>query len=118
MTQATLSRDIRSLGLVKVAGDDGHPRYTVPADVVDPTPTLSRLLPALYVGADSVDNLLVLHTLTGGAQPVAVALDQEEWDEVVGTIAGDDTILMILRSPSLLDRVLARIETLAGVAPE
>jgi transcriptional regulator of arginine metabolism len=82
--------------------------------VTDPTPTLSRLLPALYLGADGVDNLLVVKTLIGGAQPVAVAIDWEEWPEVVGTIAGDDTILLILRSPDQLEIVTQRLEELAG----
>lgn len=114
--QATLSRDIRELGLVKVPDEEeGGSLYTVPADVTDPMPTLSRLLPALYLGADGVGNLLVVKTLTGGAQPVAVAMDWEEWPEVVGTIAGDDTILVILRSPGQLDAIIRRLEDLAGV---
>lgn len=116
--QATLSRDIRQLGLVKVPDEDGSPVYTVPPDVVDPTPNLRRLLPPLYIGADGVGNLLVLRTLTGGAQPVAVALDHEEWDEVVGTIAGDDTVLIILRKPAQRAAVVRRIEELAGLAED
>ena len=115
VAQATLSRDIRELGLVKVPDEDGGSTYTVPVDVTDPTPTLRRLLPALYLGADGVGNLLVVKTLTGGAQPVAVAIDWEEWHEVVGTIAGDDTILLILRKPSDLRAVTRRLEELAGV---
>ncbi|MBW3555190.1 MAG: arginine repressor [Gemmatimonadetes bacterium] len=115
VAQATLSRDIRQLGLVKVPDDDGTPIYTVPADVVDPTPTLPRLLPPLYLGADGVGNLLVIRTLTGGAQPIAVAIDYEEWEEVVGTIAGDDTILLILRKASQRELVVRRIEEIAGV---
>lgn len=95
VAQPTLSRDIRELGLVKMPDEEGGSVYTVPPDVTDPTPTLRRLLPALYLGADGVGNLLVVKTLTGGAQPVAVAIDWEEWPEVVGTIAGDDTILVI-----------------------
>ncbi|HUG39384.1 MAG TPA: arginine repressor [Longimicrobiales bacterium] len=115
VAQATLSRDIRQLGLVKAPDDDGTPIYTVPADVVDPTPTLARLLPPLYLGADGVGNLLVVHTLTGGAQPIAVAIDHQEWDEVVGSIAGDDTILLILRKPAQRKTILRRIEEIAGI---
>ena len=115
VAQATLSRDIRELGLVKVPDEEGGSVYTVPAHVTDPTPTLSRLLPALYVGSDGVGNLLVVKTLTGGAQPVAVAIDWEEWPEVVGTIAGDDTILMILRQPAQLRTIARRLEALAGL---
>lgn len=115
VAQATLSRDIRELGLVKVPDDDGGSVYMVPGNVTDPMPTLSRLLPALYLGADGVDNLLIVKTLTGGAQPVAVAIDWEEWPEVVGSVAGDDTILLILRDPRHLSTITARLEDLAGV---
>ena len=60
-------------------------------------------------------NLLVVKTLVGGAQPVAVGIDWEEWPEVLGTIAGDDTILVILRDPAQLSAVVRRLEDLAGV---
>lgn len=114
VAQATLSRDIRELGLIKMPDEDGGAVYTVPAHVTDPTPALSRLLPALYLGADGVGNLLVVKTLTGGAQPVAVALDWQEWPEVVGTIAGDDQILLILREADHLPEIVRRLEELAG----
>ncbi|HET8655505.1 MAG TPA: hypothetical protein VFL93_08305 [Longimicrobiaceae bacterium] len=115
VAQATLSRDIRELGLVKVPDEEGGSIYTVPAHVTDPTPTLSRLLPALYLGADGVGNLLVVKTLTGGAQPVAVAIDWEEWPELVGTVAGDDTVLLILRETKHLKVITRRLEQLAGL---
>ena len=114
-TQATLSRDIRELGLVKVPDEDGGSLYTLPAGVTDPMPTLARLLPSLYLGADGVGNLLVVKTLVGGAQPVAVGIDWEEWPEVVGTIAGDDTVLVILRDAAHRDAIVRRIEEIAGV---
>jgi transcriptional regulator of arginine metabolism len=114
VAQATLSRDIRELGLVKVPDEEGGSVYIVPAHVTDPTPALSRLLPALYLGSDGVGNLLVVKTLTGGAQPVAVAIDWQEWPEVVGTIAGDDQILLILREPGHLKEIVQRLEELAG----
>ena len=115
VAQATLSRDIRELGLVKVPDEDGGSVYTVPSHVTEPTPALFRLLPTLYLGSDGVGNLLVVKTLTGGAQPVAAAIDWEEWSEVVGTIAGDDSILIVLRSPEHLATVAHRLEELAGV---
>ncbi len=114
VAQATLSRDIRELGLVKVPDEDGGSSYTVPVHVTDPTPTLARLLPALYLGADGVGNLLIVKTLAGGAQPIAVALDWEEWPEVVGTVAGDDTILVVLRDAKYLEPVRKRLNDLAG----
>jgi transcriptional regulator of arginine metabolism len=115
VAQATLSRDIRELGLVKVPDEDGGSLYTLPAGVTDPMPTLARLLPSLYLGADGVGNLLVVKTLVGGAQPVAVGIDWEEWPEVVGTIAGDDTVLVILREAGYRDAIVRRIEEIAGV---
>jgi transcriptional regulator of arginine metabolism len=115
VAQATLSRDIRELRLVKVPGEEGGSHYTVPADVTDPTPTLARLLPALYLGSDGVGNLLIVKTLTGGAQPIAVAIDWEEWPEVVGTLAGDDTILLVLRAAEHLPAITRRLEELAGI---
>lgn len=118
VAQGTLSRDVRELGLVKVHEGDQGAAYTMPPDAADPTPSLTRLLPPLYVGLDGVDNLLVLHTVTGGAQPVAVALDHEEWDEVLGTIAGDDTILIILRHKKQRGPIARRLRTLAGLSPD
>ncbi len=115
VAQATLSRDIRELGVIKVPDEEGGSVYTVPSHVTDPTPALSRLLPALYLGADGVDNLLIVKTLTGGAQPVAVAIDWEEWPEVVGSVAGDDTILLVLRDRRHLATITSRLEELAGV---
>ena len=115
VAQATLSRDIRELGLVKVPDENGGSVYTLPAGVTDPAPTLARLLPSLYLGADGVGNLLVVKTLVGGAQPVAVGIDWEEWPEVVGTVAGDDTVLVILRDAAHRERIVRRIEDLAGV---
>lgn len=114
VAQATLSRDIRELGLVKAPADDGATAYTVPSNVTDPSPRLARLLPTLYVGADGVGNLLVVKTLVGCAQPVAAAMDWEEWPEVVGTVAGDDTILLVLRSPDHLRVIMERLESIAG----
>lgn len=92
VTQATLSRDIKELGLVKSAGGYVEPASREPAA---PTPSLSHLLREFVVDVREAQNLLVLKTSAGSAQPVAAALDAESWPEVVGTIAGDDTILVI-----------------------
>lgn len=102
VTQATLSRDIAELNLVK--SKDG---YTRPEDaaggglpqVPDPVGTLQRLV----IKVDSAQNQVVIRTSPGGAHPVALALDKGFTDEIVGTIAGDDTILVILRSTEEAD---------------
>jgi transcriptional regulator of arginine metabolism len=115
VTQATVSRDIRELRLVKVPGLDGPAHYTLPEEW-EHTPPLETLLPTLYVSAEGTRNLLVVRTMTGGAQAVALAIDWEEWPEVLGTIAGDDTILIICREDSQVDEVHARLEYVAGNA--
>jgi len=112
VTQATLSRDIRDLRLVKVTGADGQPYYMLPEEW-ETTPPLEGLLPTLFLAAEGSGNLLVLRTMTGGAQAVALGIDWEEWPEVLGTIAGVDTILLILRSPDQLDTVRERVESIA-----
>ncbi|HZT36970.1 MAG TPA: arginine repressor [Bryobacteraceae bacterium] len=88
-TQVTLSRDIRELGLVKTA--EGY-RQIAPQPA---GPDLATILADFLQDVRVAQNLLVLKTLPGNASPLAVALDQEEWPEIVGTIAGDDTILVI-----------------------
>jgi len=114
VAQATLSRDIRELRLIKVPDAEGRSHYTLPPESWDQSPALTRLLPALYVGAEGTGNLLVVRTMSGGAQAVAEALDWEEWPEVLGTVAGDDTILLILRNAAHLGLIQQRIEDLAG----
>lgn len=118
VTQATLSRDIRELRLVKVADSDGRPYYTLPPTGWQKAPPLERLLSSLFVGAEGVGNLLLVKTLAGGAQSIAEALDWEEWPEILGTVAGDDTVLVILRKARDLRRVQQKLEELAGFGTE
>jgi len=92
VTQATLSRDIHELHIYK--GANG---YAFPADAIedDDVPDIDDTLRNFGMEVLQAKNLLVFITTTGSAQPVAAALDYEDWDEVVGTIAGDDTVLII-----------------------
>jgi len=113
VTQATLSRDLRDLRLVKVPGADGGGHYSLP-DEWEHTPPLEALLPTLFVSAEGTGNLLVVRTMTGGAQAVALGIDWEEWPEVLGTIAGDDTILLVLRDSDRMMDVRSRILDIAG----
>jgi transcriptional regulator of arginine metabolism len=114
VAQATLSRDIRELRLIKAPDADGRTHYTLPPQAWAGRPPLDRLVPALFVGAEGTGNLLVVKTLSGGAQAIAEAIDWEEWPEILGTLAGDDTILLILRDPEQLNAIRHRIEDLAG----
>jgi transcriptional regulator of arginine metabolism len=105
-TQATLSRDLDELGAVKIRGvDGGQPVYVIPEDgspvrgVEGGTSRLERLLSELLVSADSSGNLAVLRTPPGAAHYLASALDRAALHAVVGTIAGDDTVVVVAREP-------------------
>ena len=106
VTQGTLSRDIHELGLVKTS--DG---YTLPQrEEPDPhLPSVERLLRDFVYDVVAAQNLVVVDTSAGAAQPVAAAIDAEEWPEVVGTIGGDDTILVITPDKKAADKLVARI---------
>ena len=112
VTQATLSRDIRELRLVKVPGADGTAHYSLPEEW-ESTPSLGSLLPTLLQSVEGVNNLLVVRTMKGGAQTVAAGIDWEEWPEILGTLAGDDTILIILRDPAAVEVIRSRIQSMA-----
>ncbi len=96
VTQATLSRDIKELGLLKSA--DGYSPPADPTDAAAPVHALARMLREFVIDVREAQNLLILKTTPGSAQPVAAALDAESWPELVGTLGGDDTILVV--SPS------------------
>lgn len=114
VTQATLSRDLRDLGLARVTTEDGV-RYVVPdARPDDASPALDATLAQFLASVDGVSELIVLHTLPGGAQPVAEAIDAEEWPEVLGTIGGENTILVVCRSAEARAQVMKRLREIAG----
>ena len=98
-TQATISRDIKELGLVKRAADGAYQRPETQAPSVTVAGDRVRRAVVEYLRrAERVRQLLVLKTNPGQAQPLAFALDQAAWPEVVGTLAGDDTVLMVIRT--------------------
>ena len=99
--QATLSRDMRRLGLRK-----GPTGYEVPDTATDP---LVRAVQAWLTEIRPAQQLLVLKTPPGGAQPLGVALDADPPDELVGTVAGDDTVLAICPDPASAERLAARL---------
>ena len=114
VTQSSLSRDLREMRLARVPTADGS-RYAITDSVPDTSrATLDSLLPQLFDRIDGVGELLVVHTVPGGAQTIAYALDSEGWPDLLGTIAGDDTILIICRSAAARERMMRRIRTLAG----
>jgi len=109
VTQATLSRDINELRLVKTPKG-----YKLPQDETEDAflPSVERLIREFVYDAVTAQNLVVVKTSAGSAQPVSAAIDAEEWDEVVGTIGGDDTILVIARDAKQAEKVAARIREL------
>ena len=108
VTQATLSRDLDELGAVKVPAAGGGMVYAVPSEggdsrpqlpEPDPAARLARVAQDVLVGVDSSANIVVLRTPPGGAQYLASAIDRSAWPEVIGTVAGDDTVLLVTRAP-------------------
>ncbi|PTX53938.1 ArgR family transcriptional regulator [Melghirimyces profundicolus] len=98
VTQATVSRDIKELHLVKVPTNNGRYKYSLPADNrFNPHQKLKRILTEAFVGIEQSENLIVMKTMPGNAHAIAVLIDNMDWPDVIGTIAGDDTILLICR---------------------
>ena len=106
--QATLSRDIRELGLVKSGGGYSLPGREMPAEA--DLPSVDRLVREFVTSVRTAQNLLVTKTSIGSAQPVAAALDEENWPEAIGTIAGDDTILIVCQNNRAAGRLADRIQ--------
>jgi transcriptional regulator of arginine metabolism len=107
VTQATLSRDINELGLVRTTEGYTLPNGDAPAE---PAPTVSRLVREFVREVRRAQNLLVIKTTSGSAQPVGLAVDAEGWDEVVGTVAGDDTVLIITPDNKNAKKLQTRLE--------
>ena len=114
VTQATLSRDLRDLGVMRAPTESGA-RYVLPEMVGDDDKlSLDSVLPQWFSKIDGVGELIVLHTMPGGAQPIAEALDSEAWPEVIGTIGGENTVLIVCRSAAARATLTERITRLAN----
>jgi transcriptional regulator of arginine metabolism len=99
VTQATVSRDIKELHLVKVPMNDGRYKYSLPADQrFNPLQKLKRTLTDSFISIDYADHLIIMKTLPGNANAIGALIDKLDWDDLMGTICGDDTILIICRS--------------------
>jgi transcriptional regulator of arginine metabolism len=116
VTQATLSRDLRDLGVMRAPTESGA-RYVLPEMVGDDGKlSLDSLLPQWFSKIDGVGELIVLHTLPSGAPPISEAVDSEGWPEVVGTLAGENTVLIVCRSAAARATLTERIAKLANQA--
>ncbi|GGK02841.1 arginine repressor [Lentibacillus kapialis] len=99
VTQATVSRDIKELHLVKVPSSSGNYKYSLPADQrFNPLEKLKRLIRDAFVKIEYTSHFIVLKTLPGNAHAIGALIDNLEWDEIMGTICGDDTCLIICRT--------------------
>ncbi len=114
VTQATLSRDLRELRVARVPTPEGARYGVTDGSIEESRAALETLLPQLFLRIDAASEMLVLRTVPGGAQPIASALDGERWSDVLGTVGGDDTILIICRSVAARDRVMKRLKAIAG----
>ena len=114
VTQATLSRDIHELRLSKGPGGYSLPSRNgnAAAEEDDGPPSVTEMIESFGLRAQQAMNQVVISTVMGGAQPVAAALDHEGWPEVLGTVAGDDTVLVICPDPRRAGEVEARLRTM------
>ena len=119
VTQATLSRDLVELGAVRLRGADGGLVYALPGEpglgglAQDPSSRLARIAEELLVTAEASGNLIVLRTPAGAAQLLASAIDHAGWPSILGTVGGDDTVLVISRDPAGGDEVARSLLRLA-----
>ena len=109
VTQATVSRDIRELKLTKIQSENGRQRYVVMQNQTAFSDKYIRILKDGYVSMDMAQNILVIKTVAGMASAVCAALDAMKWNEIVGSIAGDDTIMCAIRSVDDTVKVMDKI---------
>ena len=114
VTQSTLSRDMRDLRIARIPSPSGI-RYTSAsaASTDEGRATLASIFPQLFVRLDAVAELIVIRTVVAGAQPIAEAIDSEGNPDVLGTIAGENNILLICRSEAARERIAKRLLALA-----
>jgi transcriptional regulator of arginine metabolism len=113
VTQATVSRDIKELQLIKIPAGDGRYKYSLPQEQrYNPVHKLKRALLDHFVNIDFTDNLVVMKCLPGTANAIGSMLDNMEWSEVMGTICGDDTILIICRTKTQSSELVERLNSM------
>lgn len=121
VTQATVSRDIKRLGLIKAPADEGKYRYRIPDTPrprrVEVEARLRRAVDEFVTGIDQGSGLVLVKTTTGSAGAVAEAIDEAEWPEIAGTVAGDNTILVVPRRSGDRPRLLSRLRELIRPSP-
>ena len=118
VTQATISRDIKELRLIKVLTPDGRYRYSaMNSDTGNMNDRLLVIIKEAYVSCDYANNILVIKTLPGMAQAVGATLDALGWSDIVGTIAGDDTVMAVCRAAKIAEDLMdKRTRMVRGVS--
>lgn len=115
VTQATVSRDIKDLRLIKIAGSNGKNRYvSFPQQDGSVSNKLLNVFMESFTGADYANNIVVVKTLPGMAQACAFAIDSMKWSEIIGTIAGDDTVMIICRAEVIAEKLVDKFIRMAG----
>ncbi len=112
VTQATVSRDIKTMRLVKMPAGNGSYRYALPKEKDAPLfeERMARIFCDSVVSLDYSENIIVVKTLPGAANAVASVLDHTPWQEIVGTVAGDDSILVVVKPREAAPDVMRRME--------
>jgi transcriptional regulator of arginine metabolism len=117
VTQATVSRDVKQLGLIKVPNESGGYKYSLPPrhkEKVNANSRMKRMFQDSVVELNFSENLIVVNTLPGTAQGVAALLDNSDWQHVIGTIAGDDTILLVIKPQEKVTEVMKQLKSLTS----
>ena len=115
VTQATISRDIRDLHLFKVAGTEKKYRYSyINEDESEVSPKMRNLFRDCVVGVDYAQNLVVIKTLTGNGANAGIVIDKLNYDEVIGSVAGDDTLLVVCKDTDAAKGVAEKIKAFMG----
>lgn len=114
VTQATVSRDIKEMGLLKVPTSEDDYRYAIPgaAQPSNSPERLKRRMRETVITVNDSENLIVIRTIPGNAQALAGLIDNSNWEEVIGTVAGDDTILLIVKPLSAVPIIRERMARL------
>lgn len=114
VTQATVSRDIKEIGLIKIPMEGNLSKYSMPVNISvgNIAERMRRMFMDNAVSVNSAENIIIVKTLPGTAQGLAACIDQSNWTEIIGTIAGDDTILLIIKEKNLVDGIMQKFDAL------
>lgn len=116
VTQATVSRDIKELMLIKIPTEKNKYRYAFSADQgpLISQSRIARIFQETVLRIDASANIIVIRTMIGGAQPIAHAIDVSKWPQILGTVAGDDTIFVVVNPPEAVNEVIGEFKKLMG----